>query len=450
MKGLLLNTMKQEQLRLIKQLSLRKDSIKNTAFKLGYSVRHTRRKLKEYQEIGAKAFIHKNTNKIPINKISQLFKDEIIELFQTKYYDFSIKHYWELTWKKKISYSAIRHILIEENILIETLNRKTKKDIRKNLKAGNQENLTSEYLSKSIITSKPHPTQKKIVKFGEIFETDASNHQWIKNLKCHLHIVIDKASKRILAGYFSEQETTESYYNIYKKAFKHYGLPKLNVSDNRNVFSSKNNRDHFGDSVSNTQLQFIFHSLGVNTKTTSIPQEKALVERTFGTLQRRWPQIIRLLDLKNIDQLNDYLPYLIQEYNQDFSIPLDQLESITRKFDQDEDIVFSYRSERIIDNGHSISFKKDKWFICKGYTPIYFKPKLKVMIMETINKKHYALIGNDIYNLIQVEDERLHGNIKTLSNEEFKTTKVPKIDSPWKATNWYFFDRKRKNTRSIY
>ncbi len=334
--------------------------------------------------------------KIPINKIQQLFKDEIIELFQTKYYDFSIKHYWELNWKRKIIYSAIRHILIEENILIETLNRKTKKDIRKNLKAANQENLTREYLSNSIITSKPHPTQKKIVKFGEIYETDASNHQWIKNLKCHLHIVIDKASKRILAGYFSEQETTESYYNIYKKAFKHYGLPKLNVSDNRNVFSSKNNHDHFGDSVSNTQLQFIFHSLGVNTKTTSIPKEKTLVERTFGTLQRRWPQIIRLLDLKNIEQLNNYLPHLIQEYNQDFSIPLDQLESVTRKFDQDEDIVFSYRSERIIDNGHSISFKKTKWFICKCFTPIYFKPKLKVMVMETINKKYYALIGNDV------------------------------------------------------
>ncbi len=38
------------------------------------------------------------------------------------------------------------------------------------------------------------------------------------------------------------------------------------------------------------------------------------------------------------------------------------------------------------------------------------------MVMETINKKYYALIGNDIYNLIQVEDERLHGNAKTLSN----------------------------------
>ncbi len=237
---------------------------------------------------------------------------------------------------------------------------KQKKDIRKNLKVPNQEKLTSEYLLKLIITSNPPPTQKKIVKFEEIYETDASNDQWIKNLKCHLHIVIDKASKRILAGYFSEQETTESYYNIYKKTLKHYGLPKLNVSNNWDIFSSKNNCGHFGDSVSNTQLQFIFHSLGVNTKTMSIPQEKALVERTFGTLQRIWPQIIRPLDLKNIEQLYKYLPHLIQEYNQDFSIPLDQLESVTRKFDQDENIVFSYRSERIIDNGHSISFKKTK------------------------------------------------------------------------------------------
>ncbi|WP_342274905.1 hypothetical protein [Spiroplasma endosymbiont of Cantharis lateralis] len=286
MKGLLLNTMKQKQLRLIKQFSLRKESIKNTAYKLGYSVRHTRRKLKEYQEIGAKAFIHRNTNKIPINKIQQLFKDEIIELFQTKYYDFSIKHYWELNWKRKISYSAIRHILIEENILIETLNRKTKKDIRKNLKEANQENLTSKYLSNSIITTKPNPTQNKIVKFGEIYETDASNHQWIKNLKCHLLIVIDKSSKRILAGYFSEQETTESCYNIYKKVFKHYGLPKLNVSDNQNVFSSKNNRDHFGDSVSNTQLQVIFHSFGVNKKNNFNPSRKGISWKNFWNITK--------------------------------------------------------------------------------------------------------------------------------------------------------------------
>ncbi|WP_342259303.1 hypothetical protein [Spiroplasma endosymbiont of Dioctria linearis] len=52
-------------------------------------------------------------------------------------------------------------------------------------------------------------------------------------------------------------------------------------------------------------------------------------------MQRRWTQIILLLDLKNIEQLNNYLPHLIHKYNQDFSIPLDQLESVARKFNQD-------------------------------------------------------------------------------------------------------------------
>ncbi|WP_339030579.1 hypothetical protein [Spiroplasma endosymbiont of Cantharis nigra] len=87
MKNLLLNTMRQEHLRLIKQFSLRQDSIKNTAFKLGYSIRYKRRKLKEYQEIGA----HKNTNKIPVNKLQQLFKDQIIDLFQLNIMTLSLK-----------------------------------------------------------------------------------------------------------------------------------------------------------------------------------------------------------------------------------------------------------------------------------------------------------------------------------------------------------------------
>ncbi|AKU79874.1 hypothetical protein [Spiroplasma turonicum] len=78
------------------------------------------------------------------------------------------------------------------------MHRKTKKDIRRSLIEPQQLNFLEDILSKSIITSNSHPSQRQITKFGKIFETDASNHQWIKGLRCHLHIVIDKASKRIL------------------------------------------------------------------------------------------------------------------------------------------------------------------------------------------------------------------------------------------------------------
>ncbi|WP_339034291.1 hypothetical protein [Spiroplasma endosymbiont of Cantharis rufa] len=64
--------------------------------------------------------------------------------------------------------------------------------------------------------------------------------------------------------------------------------------------------------------------------------------------------------------------------------------------------------------------------------------------METINKKYYVLIGNEVYNLFQVEDEFLNLSRKTLSNEKLKNTKIPKINSSWKATNWYFLIEKAK------
>ncbi|WP_339031107.1 hypothetical protein [Spiroplasma endosymbiont of Cantharis nigra] len=103
------------------------------------------------------------------------------------------------------------------------------------------------------------------------------------------------------------------------------------------------------------------------------------------------------------------------------------MESVTRKFDQDEEIVFSYRSEIIINNDHNINFKEIKRVIYKGFTPIYFKPKLKVMVMETKNKKCYALIGNDFYSLIQVKDEHLHGNMKHYLIRNLKLLKYQKL-----------------------
>ncbi len=51
------------------------------------------------------------------------------------------------------------------------------------------------------------------------------------------------------------------------------------------------------------------------------------------------------------------------------------------------------------------------------------------MVIETINKKYYVLIENNIYNLIQIEDEHLSGSIKAISTKEFEAIKIFKIYS---------------------
>ncbi|QGS51929.1 ISNCY family transposase [Spiroplasma tabanidicola] len=255
----------------------------------------------------------------------------------------------------------------ENNELVFSMHKKTKKEIRLRTKRLNNDLDPLVIIKNKIpLLKHPHPTQKRETNFGAIFEADASNHEWIKGVKSHLHIVIDKSTKIILAGHFSEQEKTESYYRVYKETFVNYGIPIKNVTDNRNVFSSKINRDSEGYSESRTQLQFIFHSLKVSTKTTSIPQEKALVERTFGTLQRRWPQRIRIKNIKTIEELNDYLPTLIKEYNKKYSTPIDNCKSVVRKFTENPNIVFSYRTTRIVNKGSSIDYDNKNGLFVQG------------------------------------------------------------------------------------
>ncbi|WP_041612600.1 hypothetical protein [Spiroplasma apis] len=68
--------------------------------------------------------------------------------------------------------------------------------------------------------------------------------------------------------------------------------------------------------------------------------------------------------------------------------------------------------------------------------------------MQTSEDKLFASYGNEIYNLFEVEDNRLYENKDTLFEEECENIKISKIDTPWRYSNWYLFNK--KNTRSIY
>ncbi|WP_342275303.1 hypothetical protein [Spiroplasma endosymbiont of Cantharis lateralis] len=80
----------------------------------------------------------------------------------------------------------------------------------------------------------------------------------------------------------------------------------------------------------------------------------------------------------------------------------------------------------------------------QSFTPIYFKKKLKLMIMEISNKEHYTLIGNDIYILIQIEDEHLHANKKLNLISIFSLLKYPKLIFLGEQINKFFLIEKER------
>lgn len=49
---------------------------------------------------------------------------------------------------------------------------------------------------------------------------DASDHEWIKGIKCHLHAAIDDSTGMIVGAYFDVQETLNGFTMLQLKYLK--------------------------------------------------------------------------------------------------------------------------------------------------------------------------------------------------------------------------------------
>ncbi len=80
---------------IIFKVSNGKISISNASKLLKKSKRTIERYLSKYKMEGIQFAIHKNKNKSPINKTSEILKSDVQKLIKNKYYDFNLTHLQE-------------------------------------------------------------------------------------------------------------------------------------------------------------------------------------------------------------------------------------------------------------------------------------------------------------------------------------------------------------------
>ncbi|WP_156299041.1 DDE-type integrase/transposase/recombinase [Streptobacillus canis] len=158
---------------------------------------------------------------------------------------------------------------------------------------------------------------------GELIQMDASKHDWFCNgTYAHLHIAIDDHSRKILSAYFYKEETLRAYYQITHDMIVNYGIPYSILTNKRTVFEYKNKSNKSIENDTFTQYGYACHRLGIDLKTTSIPQAKGRVERAFSTLQSRLVNELRINNINNINNIesaNMFLPQFIEAFNNKFS-----------------------------------------------------------------------------------------------------------------------------------
>lgn len=443
----MLNEYEEKKYNTIEKLEKGEITRKEASVELGLSLRQVDRLRKTYQSKNKEDFIHKNRGNPAKNKKDVIIIQELEKLYLTEYYDYNlIAFYDELTENEKykdkydVSYSTLYNAFLNDDIISPIAHKETIKlyNEKMNNAIKNNEEIEEEkielFQSRQIAFEKSHTRRSNnLFSFGQEVQMDASPKMWFGGIVTHLHLAVDKATKKVLFGWFEYEEITRGYFILLFNIIINYGIPKCIKTDNRNSFSNQKNK------VDTTQFGRICAKLGIELKTSSKPTFKPNVERENGTFKNRLISELRHAEITDIDEANRYLnEVFIPNINKKFSFEIDEKTSMMKKnnySEQELDLIISERTTRIIDNASSIKYNN------KYYVPtdpntgevVCFMKKTECEFILSYNAEYWCEIENNYYKLVELESrETTMKKEKDNNNPVEKKKYIPPENHPWR------------------
>lgn len=396
---------------------------KKAAIIIGCSERRINQLISIYKAEGKKGFIHKSKNSIPVNKLNPHFRENIVNLYKEKYYDFNFTHFREKLIDVEnidVPYGTLYNILSEANIMSPKKNRKNKK---RNL----------------------HPSRERKKYFGELVQIDASVHLWFGDCKTYLHAAIDDATGNVLGAFFDTGETIRGYYEMTYQILTKYGIPMSFYSDRRTIFEyySKKMVDIEKDTF--TQFEAACDKLGIEIITTSIAQAKGKIERLFGTFQSRLVAEFRLNNINTIEKANKFVLEYLPVYNKQFALPINYNKSFMEEPPSVDliNLYLSIFSNKVVNNGSTIKHKKVFYYPELNGQRINLLPKTKVVFIESFNHNFYILHEDNFYNAVELVIEQ--HVIEKVKKE--KSVYRPPASHPFKAASYQRYIQKHNSKK---
>ena len=239
-----LNMDEQKKYEVIKRLVERDGNKDRAAMSLGITRRQVNRLIRIYCEEGKAGFIHGNRGRVPATTISAAVRQDVIDLYRTKYYEANFTHYTELLERKEgihLSTSSVMSILEDDGILSPRATRAKKKRMKKELsekqKAAKTKKEAAEIQANLVAIEDAHSRRPRCAYFGEMEQMDASPYVWFGNTITHLHIAIDDATGMLTGMWFDTQETLRGYYHVFHQILTRHGIPYKFFTDRRSVFT---------------------------------------------------------------------------------------------------------------------------------------------------------------------------------------------------------------------
>ena len=445
----MLNDAEKKKYETIKKLIKEELTRKEASLELKLSLKQIDRLKKIYLNEGERGFIHGNRGKSNPNKKDENLIKEIEELYITEFYDFNFEQFYEkkVFGKYNISYDAMLKRFTQDDIISPLAHKKTVKSYNEKMKKliAIKENVEEKkielFKSRILAIEKAHIRRSNnLYVFGQEVQMDACEKKWFGEIVTYLHIAVDKATKKVLFGWFEYEEITRGYYVLLFHIIINYGIPAKIKADNRSTFSANNAKEKEKKN-SLTQFGKVCERLKIGLETTSIATAKANVERENKTFKDRLIAELRYENINNIDDANKYLNEIFIPYmNKKFSYAINEKTSVMRENTYTEEelkmIISERKKDKIIDNASSISYNYNYYIPVEPNTGeiICFSKGTRCTLIINYDGDYWCEIENHFYQLLKLENRdsimKKESEIKQNKKEHHKY--IPPANHPWR------------------
>lgn len=195
---------------------------------------------------------------------------------------------------------------------------------------------------------------------GELIQIDGSDHRWFEDRgpACTLLVFIDDATSQLMHLYFTEAESTFSYFTATRAYLERHGKPLAFYSDKASVFRSNHKAPQGGDGY--TQFGRAMYELNIESICANSSQAKGRVERANLTLQDRLVKELRLRGISNMADANAFAAHFMASYNARFAkLPRSEHDCHRPlRSDEDLELIFAWREARRVSQRLTVQYDK--------------------------------------------------------------------------------------------
>ena len=409
-----------KRLHVIHQSLSKKISQTEAASLLDLSDRQVRRLIKRIRKEGDDGICHRSRGKTSNHRIPKKIKDKTLKLFREQYKDFNIVHATEKLFE-------VHGITLSDETLRLWLNE-------------------AEIPYKKRKVKKHRQRRERRAHLGELVQIDGSHHDWFEGRGpvCVFMGYIDDATNTV-HGRFYDYEGTMPAMDSMKRYIKRYGIPKSVYLDKHSTYKSwaePTIEEQLNDQKPMSQFEKSLTELAIEVIHANSPQAKGRVERLFKTLQDRMVREMRLLEIKSVDEANEFLTTYLLKYNRKFKKQAASDADLHRPalHSRELDRILCIKEERTVKNDFTIAYNNTLYQIEQAT-----RAKIVTVEERLDGTLHITYNGQDL-RFREITRKPTADTAEAPLVREEKKPWIPPADHPWKQL---FLSKRRKREQPI-